>query len=223
MHRLVQHCCALLLALPLGASAEAIRITTEASGVMQPNPLVLQYLGMDMWDVTGDQVPYRLRIASFVDPDAPAYEWHSGGIMMFDRDVALSLTVGDASYQYAGKADVRLNGSNTTYGQEVTIRSAVSYMQNVSLGIWAEGPAESFPADLFALRTMYFGSGYPGTVAIGTFSPNPDDMSTFSMSAATTSLDLQVSPVPEPATTGLLAAGVVVLGLHRRRQRRRES
>lgn len=223
MYRLAHHCCALLLGLPLAASAEAVRITTEASGVMQPNPLVLQYLGMEMWDVADGQVPYRLRMVSFVDPDGPAYDWPSGGIMMFDRDVALSLTVGEASYQYAGKAEVRLNGGSMMYGHEITIQSPVSNMQSVSLGIWTSSITDSLPADLFAPRTIYYGSGYPGTIAVATWSANPDGMSTFSMSAATTSLALQVGAVPEPATTGLLAAGVVVLGLHRRRQRRRES
>ena len=230
MHKLIQHGCLLLCALPVAASADPVTVVTRSTGTVSVNPTVLSALG---WDYTGNEneLPYTLRLSSTYDWTGPLPardDWASG----YDNQVVVDLRIGSYDYHYAGT-----EWSNTIlftsyvlgddgYEHEVWTNpnpDAYGYSFNFTHAFF--GPAGSMgPGGALTPRLIEQSASNRGFLDVTAYYSNDEYTFSFPLSGAVDSFSVEVtSPVPEPAPFALLAAGVLTLGLRPRMKKGAEA
>lgn len=210
----------LLFALPMTAVADPVSVTVRSSGQIDlPDPLVLDRLGLETPD---ESVPYQLTVRSIFDPGSAGYGDLRDLVIQDPGDLDISLKLGTQSYHFADKgySDVQVYKiDDTTDGYEYDITfNPPEASGNYSMSIWnrmAAPTGTSTGHSPLATRSIDFGThGFTQFVA---FPSNPDAPGFWTMFPTIETYSLQVSPVPEPATLGMLAAGMLAVAGWRRR------
>lgn len=215
----IKHCLALLLVLPIAAVANPVSVTTHSTGLVDPNPAVLGRLGIE---TPGSILPYDLTVRSVFDPDSAGYLNLGDFAIQDEGDLDISLKLGSKAYHFAGQgwSNVRtykVDDATDGYEHDITFSPPETVGFDVSIWNRMIAPAGTFTGQpVLATRRSPFTPLDAFTDFVATPS-NPDAPGLWTMIGTVKTFSLQVSPVPEPATLGMLAAGVLALGLRRRR------
>jgi hypothetical protein len=215
MSILIRFLSILLLALPLSASAELVTVTTRSTGLANPNDAVLTNLGLNPVGMTGPQA-YELTLRSTFDTATVPPE--SFWAYSYGKDVEIDFRFGAQVYHYAGPADSIANLSAQSANVEEYGHRIAFYEPNYSYGFFNEihGPTGSLgqfnPLAPLAADDSDGLTGY----ATANLVPPPDVYDVFVIGGRTSTISVQVSPVPEPAPFAMLGIGILALGLMRR-------
>lgn len=209
----------LVLSYSCTAVAQPMRVTSQLSGdFVAPDPIVLGHLGHDLYDFTGEPIPFTLTLSAVIDPSAPLTNASSGRVGTQTSDVDVSLTVGGETTHFTNvDAFVSLTTSPSTYQMQVSFPHS-SYIANFST--WLQGPAGSFDGQLaLAPQDVQQVPGMTSGLTIMTYPPHPDMPGMWSTTSLASAGSLRiVSVVPEPVHAMMLCAGLLVLAGARRRQ-----
>jgi hypothetical protein len=160
-----------------------------------------------------------LTITSTFGPAGPGYFDNGQRVEDYNNDVAIALTVGLHTYNYAGAGSTNAQAFSTnSYGHEIAFvpPETGSYFMTVSQ--FVTDPGGSLGGHPLTPRTLDLGPGAVGTVQFTTIPVNPDAPGFWTMSGNAETMSLQViSAIPEPTRLGMFAAGMLTLGLWRRR------
>jgi hypothetical protein len=220
---------ALPFSLPQAGAAEPVRVTTHLAGQMSPQPFILEKMGLgDYYNHPGGLLPFSLTINNVFDPDAIG-----PSLCAVDRcedystPVSFTFTLDGKTLDFTDNDGVaRVASDSSFYMNSVSYLTqdypAVSGNYYVSIDTWLSGPAGSFAGNVLAPQDVHSTPDITGSV---TFSALPVDSEVpgfYTVNGVVNSASLQVvSVVPEPAGTGMLAAGLAVLALAGRRSRTR--
>lgn len=204
------------LAAPLAAP---VAVITRSSGTTTANDTILAALGLNSVPTTAP-LPYALTLRSTFDADSG-----TGLVTDYGGDVVVDFQIGGQTFHYNG------------IGNSSAMRDSVSIFDNYEQHIWFDTPGppnanytvhfynklhdlpgsmgQSGPLTPFA-ADQNSGKDVFGSYAINAYPSNPDVPLSWNMGGAATALSVQVAVVPEPAAFGLLAAGLLTLGLRRR-------
>lgn len=229
MSHLTKSLCILLCALPLAALADPVTITTRSAGTIKLDATVLQALGLDNTAQEG-QLPYEVILRSTIDP-APAAPGYGQGVYELGSDTTVDFRVGTMSYHYAGAGLTDANlynpfGHVDVYQHRITIVPPAAFPYAIQLTNYGEGPLGSFgTGGALWPHDVDESAGLGGSFRVQIYESNSSSPNFWDMNGIATAFSVQVvgavtaPPVPEPASYGMLAAGMLTLGWWRRRTR----
>lgn len=211
-----------LLALPVAALADPVTVTTHSTGTTIADNTILSALGLSSVTTTVP-LPYKLTLSSTFDPDSSP---STSDFWAFDYggEVVLDFRIGSQVYHHDGTANSSANrppqSSNwDSYDHHIwfdtegppTANYTVHFYNTLyglpgSMGL--AGPLTPLDADE--------SEGVYGRYTINMHPSNPDVDLSWNMGGDTATSSVHVAVVPEPATSALLAAGLLTLGLRRR-------
>ena len=225
--------CALLFALPAIAMARPVTITSHTTGSMTVNPDVMVN-GLRAFDFTGTgTLPYELTLASRFDDGGALPE---RGVLASTAfiDVTIDFHIGDFDYHYAGPQAISfrlstLDGGTDRFEHIVDqvpnsqIWEYTDFTQAMSIPSGSLGGTSLVPGHVESTTTS--GNGYATIVYnepmfSGMRATMEGTIDTYSLDVTTADV---TSPVPEPATYAMLAAGVLTLGWRRRLGRKAQA
>jgi hypothetical protein len=217
MSNVLNRCAAVVLMAPMLAMAEPFTIISHATGTIPAATYnrALAQLGFDVAEVDGG--PFELRLESVIDPDEFGVIVDSNGNPTdFSSAVELSLRIGDRVLPFKGDATASVSSYAGGYYTH-SIRFQYDYYWTY---LTLDLASPSFNgSDVLALRTLDSSNGLTGTFSILNFPTNPDAPGMWEFRTNASHVSLQVmSAVPEPAQSGLLCAGLLLLAAPIRRR-----
>ena len=206
-----------LVALPLAAAAEPVRVTTQLTGQLDPGPFTFEQLGLGpFYDQAGSFLPYSLTINTLFDADLSEELCYGTECYNFISEVSYTFRVGEQTVEFAtsdGTGHIRWTG--TRYLNSLAYSTGLYY---ISLDTWLSAPAGSFDDDPLAPRVFGGTPDVGGRIALSIMPLESENPSYWQLSAGADRALLQVSVVPEPAGAAMLAAGLAVVALGRQRR-----
>lgn len=214
---------AVVLALPLAAAAEPVRITTHLTGQMHPSPFILEQIGLgNFYDHSGGPLPFVLMVNTVFDSEGLGAICQPGHCEDYAADISYRLRMGGRSVDFSSSDGIaRIGWSDSSY------QNGLSYLiypypvvggnYYISINTWISGPPGSFGDDPLAPQTVG-GTGMTGMVEFSALPVDPEVPSYWTMGSIADTASLQVSAVPEPLGAGMLAAGLAALAAAARRR-----
>lgn len=223
MNRLVTRAALVLSLLPAVALAEPVTVVTHSSGVAYINPSALDGLQRTN-PPNADESPYELTLSSTFDWSGPLPargEWASQP----DSQVVIDFTLGDLAYHYAGEGSssailsTQFGSDGDRYQHEIWLDPpGPGYGYALKFEQVLVGPSDSFGTGGALTRGVTAWTGTGSNFSFTAYRSNDEYTLAFPMGGDATAFSVRVtSPVPEPAAYALLAAGLLTLGLRRRR------
>lgn len=211
---------AALLALPLAAAAEPVRIVSHSQGMLYPEQQALGALELIAPVRDPVDVPFSLQLDSLIDPASPDFVASAYGVRDRSSMVSLSFQVGDLALSYAGPA--RASIIRYSDGQYQHSLSFTHNFYNVSLTHIFNADPALLGDGFLAPRSFSSDDGAQAVFELGVSQSNPDGPSFPSVSVRPEFAALSVtSPVPEPAPASLFALGLLACALPLGRRLRR--
>ena len=216
----------LLLALPLAAVAVPVTVTTHSTGIHQVNDAsigatysLLNVLGLEP-PTSAARLPYALTLESTFDTDIMARPGSFQG-QAYD-DVVIDFRIGTQAYHYAGPAysmaHLGFQSANVEeLGHTIFIDTPNYRYGFVHELLGAPGSLREYdpqaPFDIDESRLTHFSAHL-------FFNLFAEPIS-FSVDPVSATMSVHMTPVPEPASFALLAAGLATLTwLHAKRRGR---
>ena len=221
----IKRCLILLVALPFAAAADPVSVTSRSTGMLTPS-YAATFLGLPQSD---SPLPYELTVRSIIDPNAPGTDmvdneqFGSRHVIAIGSNLDIWLTIGTSSYHYSGTGNTNLTTRQWDQYQHFITFNPPEAIGNVYFMIdnTLVAPRGTFADyDPLSTRTVEYGPGMTyASTDFAVYPVNPDATWSHRMGAIVQTYSLQVSPVPEPASLGMLLAGVLALGWWRRLRR----
>jgi MYXO-CTERM domain-containing protein len=211
--------------LPVAALASPVDIVMQSSGTMYPSNPVLSVLGLDG---VPDQLPqaYTLTIGALLDATAPGVlsEPQVSLFEQFKTQVDVSFQYGAQHYTYNGVGDVLIEAGSQYYERiSIVVPGAPDTHIFAESEVQASGVATFPPLAPPAVGGADGAPAWQGASAVYVISGPFDAPTIISMSAQTQDVSVTAtSPVPEPGSPAMLAAGLLVLLAPRPRRRQRK-
>jgi hypothetical protein len=206
-----------VLAVPLSAAAEAVAVSSRATGVADPNSLLLVQLGLDFPPYQGPPLPYQLSLGAVFDPDAGGgYTDKNNRVEVRQTNVSVSFTIGGKNFAYSGPGWA---SAATSDAQWYVQRVGFSYgSDELAFTATLNDPGGFRAHPLTPISFGVDGSPYDG-VRIDAYPRNPDAPGFWTLNADAGQMTLYVtSAVPEPASSWMAMAGLLALLVPLRRQ-----
>jgi hypothetical protein len=208
---------AAVLAVPLAAAAKATSVSSRAIGLANPDVLLLSQLDLDFSQYQGPPLSYQLDIGAVFDPGAGGgYSELGNRVEVRRTNVSVNFTIGGKTFAYNGPGWASAATSDTQwYVQQV----GFSYgSDELAFTATLNDPGTFRAHPLTPISFGVDGSPYDG-IRIEAYPHNPDAPGFWSLNADAGQMTLQVtSAVPEPASSWMAMAGLLVLLVPARRQ-----
>jgi hypothetical protein len=208
MSKLARMFALLLLSLPIAALAEPVRVTTQSSGHMFPNPRFFALVGLDTPEDTS-ALPYDLTMNSIFDSSTGPYS----------AAVDVTLNIGTMSFQYSGDGLSSIGTGDFGFYHDVFFSQPGVLQATVSMRQTADVAGVDFPArPPLTPRDLNNLGPEAAHASVYMYATHNDPEFPFlefpEMEATAESYSLHiVSAVPEPRSYGMLLSGMLTLGL----------
>jgi hypothetical protein len=213
-----------LLAPLLATAGEPVRVSTHMSGQLDAFPVILERLGIgDYWERPGP-LPFSLTVDTILDPDDLAGSCKDNWCYTIPASVSYTITIDGKTVGFTDSSHATISWSRASFqnGTHFATEPYPSVTGSlVSFAAWVNGPEGSFPADPFAPQFLDE-SAVTGYLSMSVSPLDPEIPGFWTAHGVADTIDFQVSVVPEPTGTAMLAAGLAVLAATARRRGKSE-